>query len=82
MSRALSSYEKSELPAVIKRRLAGNTKGAGYWAARDAAPKFGISLQEAPKPVLSEAEKEERNERRNRRKRVEGNAFKVFANLL
>jgi len=36
MSKSLASYKtKTELEAAVRRRLASNTKGCGYWAAYD-----------------------------------------------
>lgn len=32
--------------ATIKRRLKSGTKGLGYWAARDAAKKIGLKVEE------------------------------------
>lgn len=43
MSRSIASYPREQRPAVIRRRLAAKTNGAGYWAAVDAAGKLGIS---------------------------------------
>ena len=36
MSKSLASYKtKTELEAAVRRRLASDTKGLGYWAAYD-----------------------------------------------
>lgn len=60
MSKGLRNYTGAELRAVVSRRLAQNSRGAGYWAARAAADKLGISVP-APK-----AHKPRRAPRRNR----------------
>ena len=49
MSKSIASYSQEERRHVVTRRLAGNTRGAGYWAARDAAAKLKIGIPE-PKP--------------------------------
>ena len=48
MSKGLRNYTGAELRAVVSRRLAQNSRGNGYWAARDAADKLGIKVP-APK---------------------------------
>lgn len=35
MSKGLRNYTGAQLQAVVRRRLAGDTKGLGYWAAYD-----------------------------------------------
>lgn len=48
MTKSIASYPEGQRRDVIKRRLAQNSRGGGYWAARDAAQKLGISVP-APK---------------------------------
>lgn len=48
MSKSIASYPPEQRRAVITRRLAQNSRGAGYWAARSAAEKLGIKVP-APK---------------------------------
>ena len=64
MSKSLRSFPEAMRPMVVKRRLAGGTKGNGYWAAADAAPKFGITVQ-AEKAPLTQLEREERDRKRD-----------------
>lgn len=39
MSKSIKSFPAEERRAVINRRLAQNTKGLGYWGAKDAERK-------------------------------------------
>ena len=47
MTKSLRSMSKPEREAAISRRLAGNTKGLGYWAAIDAQARQGEPLPSA-----------------------------------
>lgn len=42
MTKSIASYPPEQRRDVIKRRLAQNARGSGYWAARSAADKLGI----------------------------------------
>jgi hypothetical protein len=52
MSKSIASYPQEQRRAVIARRLAANTRGNGYWAARAAADKLGIATPNTgPRPT-------------------------------
>mgnify|MGYP000874313108 CR=1 FL=1 len=44
MSKSIAAYPTEQRRAVIQRRLAQNSRGNGYWAARAAADKLGIPV--------------------------------------
>ena len=63
MSKSIRSYPESERPLIVRRRLASQTKGLGYWAAttfpnkrspinRDEA---AIKLSAVGKVIISES---------------------------
>lgn len=86
MSKSIASYPPEQRRAVISRRLAQNSRGAGYWAARAAADKLGIKVP-APKPhTPRRAPKKNRDEspsdQRRRDRRAEKFANKPFKHLL
>jgi len=86
MSKSLASYPPEQRRAVITRRLAQNSRGAGYWAARDAAEKLGIKVP-APKPhTPRRAPKRNRDDspsdERRRQRRADKFANKPFKQLL
>lgn len=49
MSKAISSYPEDQRRAVVERRLKNPGNGNGYFAARDAAEKMGISISSGRK---------------------------------
>ncbi len=56
MAKAIASYPKSEQKRVIASRLASNTGGLGYLAARDG--DYRLRMAEARKQIVKkEAEK-------------------------
>lgn len=57
MSKAIANYKQEEQRAIIARRLAGNTFGAGYWAARDAADKLKLNIPQARPKTSQKASK-------------------------
>jgi len=57
MTKAISSYPKSERKQVIARRLRGNTRGLGYWAAVDAEKH--LKAEQGNKAIAEENEEEE-----------------------
>lgn len=64
MTKSLSSYPEAQRRAIITRRLAQGTRGAGYWSARSAAEKLGIAIPEkhAPRKQRPENERPKRRE--------------------
>lgn len=87
MSKSIASYPPEQRRAVITRRLAQNARGAGYWAARDAAEKLGIKV---PAPKLHTPRRAPKRNRDNegdqapakRRHRTAPGTHKPFKQLL
>jgi len=44
MSKPINHYPAEFRTRIVLRRLEEQTKGLGYWAAYDAAKKYGISV--------------------------------------
>jgi hypothetical protein len=50
MAKAIRSFPKNIQHVVVARRLASETKGLGYWAAKDALkPRNPVKKQEGAK---------------------------------
>lgn len=64
MSKSLRSFPEAMRPQVAKRRIAGNTKGNGYWGAIDAADKLGLGITAPRTTPMSQIEIEERDRKR------------------
>lgn len=87
MTKSIASYPEGQRRDVIKRRLAQNSRGAGYWAARAAADKLGIAVPAPKKHTPRRAPKRNRDDdattdqpgRKQRRDR--GHTFKPFKQL-
>ena len=61
MSKSIASYPPEQRRAVIQRRLAQNSRGCGYWAARSAAEKLGIPVPAEKKHTPRRAPKRDRD---------------------
>lgn len=78
MSKSLRSFPEAMRPIIAKRRLAGNTKGNGYWAAVDAATKLGLNVSTPKAAPLSQIEKDERaSKRRDRAESPKRSGYRV-----
>lgn len=84
MSKSIASYPPEQRRAVISRRLAQNSRGAGYWAARAAADKLGIKVPSQTRPPRPPREKREESpsDQRRRARRAEKFANKPFKHQL
>lgn len=68
MSKGLASYPEAQRMHVAMRRMKGNTKGMGYWAASDYLQKVG---GRKIKPLAEEVQ--EQQERRIKRRKGDDN---------
>lgn len=87
MSKSIASYPPEQRRAVIARRLAANTRGNGYWAARSAADKLGIATPKAGARSTRPPRKRQRDDdgegrpARSRQRRQVDTGHKPFSKL-